>query len=114
MSDYTVTQEEVFEYLGKALDKARSSSYRMTNSLPCVIMIELIKAGYADFLLLKDEYVQEWWHKTYSIASEKLTEFKKKSKVYELQMAGYERLSPQERRVLGIKKPSPPTLDYII
>lgn len=72
------------------------------------IMLELVKAGYADFLLLRDDDISKWWDDIVSIARSGLENQKEKIRLYKIKSRAYERLSPEDRKILGLKKPIKP------
>jgi hypothetical protein len=73
--------------------------------IACQAMQTLEDMGKADFLLLKDTEVREWWaaHKE---ADRKAREaFEAKLRREELKAAALAKLTPEERAALGIKTP---------
>lgn len=72
------------------------------------VMVELIKAGRSEFLLLRDEEVNQWWGKLYNGVHEKFQKHKEKVRIYEIKLAAYDRLSKEDRKALGILKPRKP------
>lgn len=72
------------------------------------VMVELVKAGRSEFLLLRDDEVNKWWGKLYSGVHEKFEKHKERVRLYEIKLEAYERLSKEERKVLGIRKPQKP------
>lgn len=72
------------------------------------LMIELINNERADFLLLKDDEVTKWWSGVFKKASDEIVKIKKREEIYEKKMLVYNRLSLEERKALGIKKPPKP------
>ena len=87
------------------------SSYNTTTegfSLAKVIMLELVRSGNADFLLLKNDKVNAWWQKLVQEANKKLEKKKLDLLKYELKLSAYEKLTSQERTVLGMRKPVKP------
>lgn len=72
------------------------------------VMVELVKAGYADFILLRDEEVSLWWGKIYGGVRQRYEKWQEKTRIYELKLAAYEKLTKEERKTLGIRKPTKP------
>lgn len=68
------------------------------------VMIELVKAGHADFLLLRDDVVAKWWGKMVTAAQKAIDLLVEKKRVYQIKMAAWERLTVEERKVLGLVK----------
>lgn len=73
-----------------------------------LIMIELVKAGYADFLLLREPKVAAWWTHMVSAARREIDKQKEAIRLYNIKIAAYERLSVEDRKILGLKKPIKP------
>ena len=72
--------------------------------IACKAMDELVKSGYADFLLLKDDEVREWYEAHLEAdrkAREAQAEKRRKAKVKKDALA---KLSDEEKKVLGIKQ----------
>jgi hypothetical protein len=70
--------------------------------IACKAMTELVKSGHADFLVLKDDEVREWWEKHQEddrIAREKEAE---KRRVAKLKKDALAKLSDEEKELLGI------------
>ena len=72
------------------------------------VMVELVKAGRSEFLLLRDDEVNKWWGKLYNGVHEKFEKHKERVRIYEIKLAAYERLSKEDRKALGIRKPQKP------
>ena len=68
------------------------------------VMIELVKAGHADFLLLRDDSVAKWWGGIVSVARKAIEAHEEKKRIYQIKMTAWERLTVEERKVLGIVK----------
>ena len=68
------------------------------------VMIELVKAGHADFLLLRDDVVAKWWGKMVAAAQKAIDLHVEKKRIYQIKMAAWERLTVEERKVLGLVK----------
>lgn len=72
--------------------------------IACKAMTELVKSGHADFVVLKDDEVREWWEKHQEDdrkAQEAKAERARKAKLKKEAMA---KLTDEELRILGIKK----------
>ena len=73
------------------------------------VMIELVKAGHADFLLLRDDVVSKWWGKMVTAAQKAIDLLVEKKRLYHIKLAAWERLTVEERKVLGlVKAPAKP------
>jgi len=87
------------------------SSYKTTTEgfyLAKDIMLELVRSGTADFLLLKNDKVNAWWQELVQEATKKLEKKKLDLLKYELKLSAYKKLTSQERTVLGMRKPVKP------
>jgi len=75
--------------------------------IACKAMTELVKAGKADFLVLEDDEVREWWEK-HQEADRKAQEADRKAAAEKarktrLRNEVLAKLTPEEREALGIK-----------
>lgn len=72
--------------------------------IACKAMTELTEQGKADFLILRDDEVREWWEK-HQEADRKAREARER-KEYEARVRkeALAKLSDEERKILGIKK----------
>jgi len=106
MEDDSVLNPEVIAYIqqGFAEDGYMNKSERLARK----IMLELVKAGRSEFLLLRDDEVSEWWGSIVGGIQDKIAKHKEKIRVYELRLQAYNKLTAAERKTLGIRKPIKP------
>ena len=98
--------DEVADYI---LNGASANRYLTRPELIArKVMIELIRAERADFILLRDDDVRKWWTDINSGIQQKIEKYKERVRIYNIKMQAYERLSPAERKTLGIRKPTKP------
>ena len=72
--------------------------------IACKAMTELVEQGKADFLILRDDEVREWWEK-HQEADRKAQEAEvEKRRIAKIKKDALAKLSPEERKALGIKK----------
>ena len=72
--------------------------------IACKAMEELVKSGHADFLILKDDEVREWWEQ-HQEADRKAKEAElEKRRLAKVRREALAKLSDEERKILGIKK----------
>lgn len=72
--------------------------------IACKAMEELVKSGKADFLLIADDEVREWWN-THQEADRKAREAReKKEREERIRKEALAKLTPEEKKILGIKK----------
>ena len=110
---YTPSASEIKEYVLNY----KVNSYRddremvFTYYLAIELMFEMQKnAGPALLaLMIKDDKLRDWWDSKISTAKEEIQEAYEKSRLYDVKMRAYEKLSPKERSILSIKKPRKPT-----
>lgn len=96
---------ELLEYIIKGVGEG--NLYK-SERIARIVMVELVKAGRADFLLLKNDEVSAWWNGIYNGIRSKVEKYKEKMRLYELRLQGYNKLSAAERKTLGIRKPVKP------
>lgn len=73
--------------------------------IACKAMTELVKSGYGDFLVLKDDEVREWWEK-HQEDDRKAQEAKlEKERRAQVKKEALAKLSDDEKQVLGIPVP---------
>jgi len=71
--------------------------------IACKAMTELVKSGHADFLVLKDDEVRDWWEQ-HQEADRKAQEAKaERARKAKLKKEALAKLSDEEKKVLGIK-----------
>ena len=72
--------------------------------IACKAMEELVKSGKADFLLIKDDEVREWWDQ-HQEADRKAREAREqKERDARVRRGALAKLTPEEKKILGIKK----------
>jgi hypothetical protein len=99
--------QEILNFIIKGLD-SNDSYITKDQRLARKIMVELVKAGRAEFLLLRDDEVSQWWNKLYGNIQEKFDKYQEKVRMYEIKLAAYNKLGATERKILGIRKPQKP------
>ena len=72
--------------------------------IACKALTELVKSGYADFLVLKDDEVREWWEKHQEADRKAQEEKAEKRRIAKLKKEALAKLSDEEKLALGIKK----------
>lgn len=74
-------------------------------------IVELVSANRSMLLFLKDDEVRTYWEKLVEKSKKDLANRKEAWRVYNIKLGVYERLSPDERKLLGITKPRGPAGD---
>lgn len=106
MSD--ILSNEILDFIVSGAGDADAYYLTKPEKIARKVMVELVKAGRSEFLLLRDDEVSQWWGKLYNGVHEKFEKYKERVRVYEIKLAAYERLSKEDRKALGIRKPQKP------
>ena len=72
--------------------------------IACKAMTELVKSGYADFLVLKDDEVREWWEQHQEADRKAREKEERKKERTKLRRQALKKLSEEEKIALGLKK----------
>jgi len=70
--------------------------------------IDYVVSGGATGLLLKDDHYAKLWAKLRDSAQKRLDTKKRLISSYQIKIAAYNKLTADDRKILGIKKPSKP------
>lgn len=71
-------------------------------------MVELERNGTADFLLLRNDDLRNWWLRLTADFEKRWQQYLQEQSEFNIRMAVWQRLSVSERKVLGITKPREP------
>jgi hypothetical protein len=85
--------------------KKLSNSYVKYSKLA---MIELERNNISAFALMRNEPLRVWWEREIQRVTRRETQYQEALRIYELKRAAYERLTADERRLLGLRKPTRP------
>ncbi len=99
-------ESEILEYI--ATHKMNTWNSIDTETIAKKLMLELVKSGFADFLLLREDDISKWWGDIVNVAQRAIAQRREKQRLYTIKLAAWEKLSPDERKSLGIKKPIAP------
>ncbi len=99
--------QEILDFITKGLD-SNDAFITKEGKIARKVMIELVKAGRAEFLLLRDDEVANWWNKIYGGVQDKFAKYQEKVRVYNIKLEAYNKLTAAERKTLGIRKPQKP------
>ena len=84
--------------------RERKERADMLARIACKAMTELAEQGRAEFLVLRDDEVREWWHQ-HQEADRKAQEAKlEKQRLAKIKKDALKKLTDEEKKVLGIKK----------
>ena len=71
--------------------------------IACKAMTELVNQGKADFLVLKDDEVREWWDKHQEDDRRAQEAKRERDRRAQVKKDALAKLSAEERKILGIK-----------
>lgn len=72
--------------------------------IACKAMTELVEQGKADFLVLRDDEVREWWEQHQEADRKSREAREKKEREARIRKEALAKLTPEEKKILGIKK----------
>lgn len=73
-------------------------------------IVELVKTGKATFLFIRDDETRAYWGKIVKEASTKVEKRREAWRIYEIKQAAWDRLSEDDRKILKLRKPTPPKI----
>jgi uncharacterized protein YaeQ len=82
--------------------KLREQNDRLAR-IACKAMTELVKSGYADFLILQDDEVRIWWEQHQEADRKAKEAEEKKLRIAKLKKEALAKLSMEEKKALGLK-----------
>ena len=94
---YIETHSMSSEYHGYGYDQ---SAHKIAKTL----MIEMVKSGHAAFLLLRDDEIAKWWGGMVNTARKAVEAKRERLRIYEIKKAAWDRLTVEERKILGIAR----------
>lgn len=94
----------MLEELAKPVASLTASDYRSVT-----LMLALIRCRGDLFIMLSDDRMSKWWQTIVGDARKRLDARRVAWRNYRLKAAAYHRLTGEERRALGIRKPTKPT-----
>jgi hypothetical protein len=71
--------------------------------IACKVMTELVAHGKADFLVLKDDELREWWEKHQEADRKAREAAEAKKRLAQVRREALSKLTPEEKKALGIK-----------
>ena len=110
-SQTSISLDTVIRFLKVIMEK-NPDNYRINvgtivvEVLTLKLMLALLKSGHADFLLLSDDQLKNWWGRVYTNACKNIDVIKQKKEQYDLRLSAYNKLTAYERKLLGIKMPT--------
>lgn len=76
----------------------------MLARIACKAMTELVEQGRADFLVLRDDEVRDWWEKHQEADRKAREKEERKKQVAKTRREALKKLSDEEKIALGLKK----------
>ena len=102
----TVTDDIIYKYIIQGADMGRNPiGWEKTVRLS---LCELVKAGKADFLFLREPDVLTLWNSWVTGTKKKLDILREEERKYRQQLVAYDSLSQEQRELLKIRKPKRP------
>jgi hypothetical protein len=95
----------------KALDIIEQQARKLSDGYvkySKLAMIELERNGISAFTLMRNEPLRAWWEREIQRVTRRETQYQAALRVYELKQSAYNRLTADERRLLGLRKPTRP------
>ncbi len=74
--------------------------------IACAAMEELVRQGKADFLVLKNEEVRDWWEKHVEADRREKARVAEEERKARVKAEALARLTDEEKELLGLKKPT--------
>ena len=74
--------------------------------IACKAMTELVEQGKADFLILRDDEVRDWWEQHQEADRKAREERERKEREAKIRKEALAKLTPEERKILGLTKKS--------
>ena len=71
--------------------------------IACKAMTELVEQGKADFLVIRDDEVREWWNKHQEADRKAKEQAAEKRRINKMKKEALAKLTDEEKAVLGIK-----------
>lgn len=71
-------------------------------------MLELERNDISAFVLLKNDELRQWWSNEITRVSARFERAEQARKKYEVKLAAWQKLTPQDRKILNLRKPLPP------
>ncbi len=99
---------EVLEQILKGTD--RKNVLNQAERVARKSIVELVKAGKATFLFIRDDETRAFWGKLVKEAALKVEKRREAMRKYEIKCAAFERLSEEDRKILKIRKPAKPRI----
>ena len=101
-----VTNDDIYKYIIAGVDLCRNPLGH--EKLLRLALCELVKAGKADFLFLREPDALAYWNSCVTGTRKKLVVVKEEERKYRHQLAVYDTLSQEQRELLKIRKPKRP------
>lgn len=102
------------EIYNEILSKTEKRNYiRLDERIARKTLVELVKAGRAAFLFIRDDETRDYWTALVNEASAEVKKKKEAWRLYDIKQSAWDRLSLEDRKTLGIRKPTKPRFERI-
>lgn len=112
MTDTSETELDSAIY-AEILRNTDKKTYNLTERLLRKTMVELVKSNRATFLFLKDDECRKWWDKAVADATATVNDLREQWRIYDIKKTAWDRLSEDDRKTLGIRKPGQPRRERV-
>lgn len=113
-TEYKIDEDIIEEILlgtdRKTSVPARTKFVKKEERILRKTIVSLVKSGHATFLFLKDDETREYWSSLVNSASKTVRKRKEAWAKYETKLSVYNKLTEQERKALGLRKPVEPRI----
>jgi len=103
---------KLLDYVVRGIDLTSSErSYAPTfrkEMIARTVMVELIKAGRSEFLLLGNDEVAKWWNGIVTSVRNTMEKYEQELEEYKVKMDAFNKLTEEERKLLKIRAPRKP------
>jgi hypothetical protein len=95
----------------KVLDIIEAKALKLTDGyvkMAKLAMVELERNDMTSFVLLKHDGLREWWQKEFARVTRQESRYANALETFHVKMSAWERLTPEDRKLLGLRKPVKP------
>lgn len=99
---------KLLDYIAKGVDLRLKTARNKAEIRTRTIMVELIKAQRSEFLLLRDDSINDWWSKTVASVRKTVEAHEEEMRLYNIKLNAYNKLTEEERKFIKIREPKKP------
>lgn len=97
-------KHDILEIIQKEADKLAPGYVRYAK----LAMLELERNDMTSFVLLRNDELRAWWSSEIDRIEKRYTRAAEARRAYEIKIEAWNKLTPEDRRVLGLRKPVEP------